>query len=171
MFLELAQGLEEGLLPDEDKPLKALALEGVDETHRESIEVRGMWRKPDRPDVGRPKDGVKLPRVLAVAIVDEMRRVPQRAVKAGDVPRLLRRPFRIRMQCRAGDDDPARPDVDEEEDVGEATSLQDVQTWAARKSVAHRLACVRRNSAHDIPPCPLSFMGWMPCPSSMPAAQ
>ena len=29
--LELAQGLEEGLLPDEEKPLQAFALEGVDE--------------------------------------------------------------------------------------------------------------------------------------------
>ncbi len=115
--LELAQGLDEGLLPDEDKPLQAFALEGVDETLREGVEVRGMRRKPDRPDAGRPKDGVKLPRVLAVAVVDEMRRVPQRAVKAGDVPRLLRRPFRIRARRRAGDDDPARPDVDEEEDV------------------------------------------------------
>ncbi len=76
-----------------------------------------MRRKPDRPDAGRPEEGVKLPRVLAVAVVDEMRRVPQRAVKAGDVPRLLRRPFRIRMRRRANDDDPARPDVDEEEDV------------------------------------------------------
>ncbi len=40
MFLELAQGLDEGLLPDEDKPLQAFALEGVDETLREGVEVR-----------------------------------------------------------------------------------------------------------------------------------
>ena len=38
--LELAQSLEEGLLPDEDKPLQAFALEGVDETLREGGEVR-----------------------------------------------------------------------------------------------------------------------------------
>ena len=50
MLLELAQGLEEGLLPDEDKPLQAFGLEGMDEALREGVEVRGMRRKPDRPD-------------------------------------------------------------------------------------------------------------------------
>ena len=41
----------------------------------------------------------------------------KRAVEAGDVPRLLRNPFRIRMGRRARDEDSARPDVDEKENV------------------------------------------------------
>ena len=41
----------------------------------------------------------------------------KRAVEAGDVPRLLCNPFRARMGRRARDEDSARPDVDEEEDI------------------------------------------------------
>ena len=76
-----------------------------------------MRRQPDRLHSCRLQDGVERLRIFAVAVMYEMRRGLKRAVEAGDVPRLLRNPFRVRMRRRACDEDSARPDVDEEEDV------------------------------------------------------
>ena len=80
-----------------------------------------MRRKPDGFDSGRLQNRVECLRVFAVAVVDEMRRGLKRSVEASDIPRLPRNPFRVRMRRRACDEDSARPDVDEKEDViGEA---------------------------------------------------
>ena len=80
-----------------------------------------MRRQPDRLHSCRLQDGVERLRIFAVAVMYEMRRGLKRAVEAGDVPRLLRNPFRVRMRRRACDEDSACPDVDGKEDViGEA---------------------------------------------------
>ena len=76
-----------------------------------------MRRQPDGFDSCRLQDSVERLRIFAVAVMYEMRRGLKRAVEAGDVPRLLRNPFRVRMRRRARDEDSARPDVDEEEDI------------------------------------------------------
>ena len=63
----------------------------------------------------------------------EMRRGLKRAVEAGDVPRLLRNPFRVRMRRRACDEDSACPDVDEEMVTTSLIRLPSARAFSTRR--------------------------------------
>jgi hypothetical protein len=102
----------------DQQPVQTFGPNGPDEPFRDAVCLRSLKRRPNNTHLLGFKDGVEAARELAIAVANQQsNRLRPFNERPGDLPRLLRAPFTVRMRRAAGSVDAAAADFNEEQHI------------------------------------------------------